>query len=86
MLQAVVVLVSRAVAAIRMPMLRVSNFKGGTPELVETSYAVLVLVLPAANNRVWSYHEMEIVDVVADLAAVALSRRKWVITHKTRTI
>ncbi|XP_030959739.1 protein EIN4-like [Quercus lobata] len=64
---------SGAVAAIRMPMLRVSNFKGGTPELVETSYAVLVLVLPAANNRVWSYHEMEIVDVVADQVAVALS-------------
>lgn len=64
---------SGAVAAIRMPMLRVSNFKGGTPELVETSYALLVLVLPAANNRVWSYHEMEIVDVVADQVAVALS-------------
>ena len=64
---------SGAVAAIRMPMLQVSNFKGGTPELVETSYAVLVLVLPAANNRVWSYHEMEIVDVVADQVAVALS-------------
>lgn len=64
---------SGAVAAIRMPMLRVSNFKGGTPELVETCYAILVLVLPAANSRVWSYHEIEIVDVVADQVAVALS-------------
>lgn len=64
---------SSAVAAIRMPMLRVSNFKGGTPELVETSYAILVLVFPAANSRIWSYHEMEIVEVVADQVAVALS-------------
>lgn len=62
-----------AVAAIRMPMLRVSNFKGGTPELVDTCYAILVLVLPSANSRVWSYHEMEIVEVVADQVAVALS-------------
>ena len=62
-----------AVAAIRMPMLQVSNFKGGTPELVDTCYAILVLVLPASNSSVWSYHEMEIVDVVADQVAVALS-------------
>ncbi|XP_010262921.1 PREDICTED: ethylene receptor 2-like [Nelumbo nucifera] len=32
-----------AVAAIRMPMLRVSNFKGGTPELIQQCYALLVL-------------------------------------------
>uniref|UniRef100_A0A5B7AG32 Ethylene receptor n=1 Tax=Davidia involucrata TaxID=16924 RepID=A0A5B7AG32_DAVIN len=64
---------SVAVAAIRMPMLRVSNFKGGTPELVETRYAILVLVLPTTNHRVWSYNEMEIVEVVADQVAVALS-------------
>jgi ethylene receptor len=63
---------SGPVAAIRMPMLRVSNFKGGTPELVETCYALLILVLPA-NERSWSYEEMEIVEVVADQVAVALS-------------
>ncbi|XP_061352270.1 protein EIN4-like [Gastrolobium bilobum] len=62
-----------AVAAIRMPMLHVSNFKGGTPELVETCYAILVLVLPSSNSRVWTRHEMEIVEVVADQVAVALS-------------
>ncbi|XP_050223643.1 protein EIN4 [Mercurialis annua] len=62
-----------AVAAIRMPMLRVSNFKGGTPELVETSYAILVLVLPNMNSRVWNFDEMEIVECVADQVAVALS-------------
>ncbi|KAK1578547.1 hypothetical protein Q3G72_031127 [Acer saccharum] len=64
---------SGAVAAMRMPMLRVSNFKGGTPELVDTCYAILVLVLPNAESRVWSIQEMEIVEVVADQVAVALS-------------
>jgi len=64
---------SGAVAAIRMPILHVSNFKGGTPEMVETSYAILVLVLPNSNSRAWTSHEMEIVEVVADQVAVALS-------------
>ncbi|XP_052186373.1 protein EIN4-like isoform X2 [Diospyros lotus] len=62
-----------AVAAIRMPMLCVLNFKGGTPEFVETPYAILVLVLPNGNGGDWSYNEMEIVEVVADQVAVALS-------------
>ncbi|XP_034706726.1 protein EIN4 [Vitis riparia] len=64
---------SGAIAAIRMPMLRISNFKGGTPELVETCYAILVLVLPFVNSRTWTYQELEIVEVVADQVAVALS-------------
>ncbi|XP_028770666.1 protein EIN4 [Neltuma alba] len=64
---------SGAVAAIRMPLLHVSNFKGGTPELVDTSYAILVLVLPNSNSRAWSHQVMEIVEVVADQVAVALS-------------
>ncbi|KAK0593062.1 hypothetical protein LWI29_030146 [Acer saccharum] len=64
---------SSSVAAMRMPMLRVSNFKGGTPELVDTCYAILVLVLPNAESRVWSIQEMEIMEVVADQVAVALS-------------
>lgn len=62
-----------SVAAIRMPMLRVSNFKGGTPELVETCYAILVLVLPSANTSNWNSQEIEIIEVVADQVAVALS-------------
>lgn len=62
-----------AVAATRMPMLRVSNFKGGTPEFVETCYAILVLVLPSASTSTWSSQEIEIVEVVADQVAVALS-------------
>ncbi|XP_010519963.1 PREDICTED: protein EIN4-like [Tarenaya hassleriana] len=61
------------VAAIRMPMLHGSNFKGGTPEFVDTSYAIMVLVLPDVNSRDWSEKELEIVEVVADQVAVALS-------------
>ncbi|KAK4767610.1 hypothetical protein SAY86_015360 [Trapa natans] len=61
------------VAAIRMPLLHVSNFKGGTPELIDTRYAILVLALPTGGSRDWSSHEMEIVEVVADQVAVALS-------------
>ena len=49
------------VAAIRMPMLRESNFKGGTPELVHTCYAILVCVLPSEQHRSWSNLELEIV-------------------------
>ncbi|PIM97803.1 Sensory transduction histidine kinase [Handroanthus impetiginosus] len=61
------------VAAIRLPMLRVHNFKGGTPELVPACYAILVLVLPAGQDRSWSNQELEIVEGVADQVAVALS-------------
>ncbi|XP_075081690.1 LOW QUALITY PROTEIN: protein EIN4-like [Nicotiana tabacum] len=60
------------VAAIRMPLLRASDFKGGTPVLVDTRYAILVLVLPSGDFD-WSSNEMEIVEVVADQVAVALS-------------
>lgn len=62
-----------SVAAIRMPLLNVSNFKGGTPELIQTSYAILVLVLSNSTDRVWNPHELEMVEVVADQVAVALS-------------
>ncbi|KAK8948309.1 Ethylene receptor 2 [Platanthera guangdongensis] len=62
-----------SIAAIRMPMLKVSNFKGGTPEIVQASYAILVLVLPGDDSRIWSHHELEIIEVVADQVAVALS-------------
>ncbi|XP_072988267.1 ethylene receptor 2-like [Typha latifolia] len=62
-----------SVAAIRMPMLNVSNFKGGTPDVVQANYAILVLVLPVDDSRIWSRQELEIVEVVADQVAVALS-------------
>ncbi|CAL9221980.1 unnamed protein product [Arabidopsis halleri] len=54
------------VAAIRMPMLRVSDFNG------EPSYAILVCVLPSGQPRDWTYQEIEIVKVVADQVTVAL--------------
>lgn len=60
-----------AMAAIRMPMLKVSNFKGGTPELMQACYAILVLVLPSGQERSWSDEELEIIKVVADQVAVA---------------
>ncbi|KAJ8542254.1 hypothetical protein K7X08_017120 [Anisodus acutangulus] len=63
---------SCTVAAIRMPLLCASDFTGGTPELVDTRYAILVLVIPSGYND-WSRNEMEIVEVVADQVAVALS-------------
>lgn len=50
-------------AAIRMPMLRVSNFKGGTPELIKACYAILVLVLPSGQPRSWTNQELEIIKV-----------------------
>ncbi|KAF5775691.1 putative non-specific serine/threonine protein kinase [Helianthus annuus] len=62
-----------AVAAIRMPMLRVADFKGGTPEMIQACYAILVLVLPGGNFRSWTNSELEILKVVADQVAVALS-------------
>lgn len=61
------------VAAIRMPMLRICNFKGGTPEVKQACYAILVLVLPGGEPRSWSIQELEIVKTVADQVAVALS-------------
>ncbi|CAN1156895.1 Ethylene receptor 2 [Linum perenne] len=64
---------SGPVAAIRMPILRVCNFKGGTPEMIQACYAILVLVLPGGQPRSWSNQELEIIKVVADQVAVALS-------------
>ncbi|XP_042029663.1 ethylene receptor 2-like [Salvia splendens] len=61
------------VAAIRMPILRVSHFKNGTPKMVKACYAILVLVLPSGQGRTWSKQELEMVEVVADQVAVALS-------------
>ncbi|KAI3987050.1 hypothetical protein MKX01_036840 [Papaver californicum] len=60
--------------AIRMPLLKVSSFNGGTPKTIEACcYVVLVLVLPVEGNRCWNSQELEIVEVVADQVAVALS-------------
>ncbi|PPR89620.1 hypothetical protein GOBAR_AA31063 [Gossypium barbadense] len=61
------------VAAIRLPMLRICNFKGGTPEQVQTYFSILVCVLPNDQRRSWSNQELEIVKVVADQVAIAIS-------------
>lgn len=62
-----------SVAAIRIQMLIAANFKGGTPEMVPVCYAILVLVLPDGQGRSWSKQELDIVQVVSDQVAVALS-------------
>eukprot|EP00250_Pteridium_aquilinum_P017391 c23609_g1_i1 orf=762-3074(-) len=62
-----------SMVAIRLPVLRCSNFKGGTPQRLDTAYAVMVLGLPRRNGREWGPNELEIVETVADQVAVALS-------------
>lgn len=62
------------VVAVRVPLLHVSNFQiNDWPELSARSYAVMVLILPTDSTRKWRDHELELVDVVADQVAVALS-------------
>ncbi|KAG8389523.1 hypothetical protein BUALT_Bualt02G0238200 [Buddleja alternifolia] len=60
------------VVAVRVPLLHLSNFHiNNWPELSAKSYAVMVLTL--SGVRKWRDHEMELVEVVADQVAVALS-------------
>ncbi|KAI5067362.1 hypothetical protein GOP47_0017890 [Adiantum capillus-veneris] len=59
--------------AVRLPLLRCSNFKGGTPQRLDTLYAVMVLGLPKGTGREWGPSELEIVETVSDQVAVALS-------------
>eukprot|EP00268_Persea_americana_P056213 TRINITY_DN6610_c0_g5_i2.p1 TRINITY_DN6610_c0_g5~~TRINITY_DN6610_c0_g5_i2.p1 ORF type:complete len:752 (-),score=119.99 TRINITY_DN6610_c0_g5_i2:231-2486(-) len=65
--------VAGAVAAVRLQMLRVADFKGGKPEVVDARYAVLVLVLRPDGCREWGSAELDLVEAVADQVAVALS-------------
>jgi ethylene receptor len=55
-----------AMSAVRLPLLHVSNFKGGTPEVVHASYAILVLLLSSESGRQWREHELQMIEVVAD--------------------
>ncbi|XP_057790427.1 LOW QUALITY PROTEIN: ethylene response sensor 1-like [Salvia miltiorrhiza] len=58
--------------AVRVPLLDLSNFHiNNWPELSAKSYAVMVLVLNGI--RQWREHELELVEVVVDQVAVALS-------------
>ncbi|KAJ6796152.1 putative ethylene response sensor 1 [Iris pallida] len=62
------------VVAVRVPLLHLSNFQiNDWPELSARSYAVMVLMLPSDSARKWHVHELELVEVVADQVAVALS-------------
>nr|AAL66197.1 putative ethylene receptor [Pyrus communis] len=62
------------VVALRVPLLNLSNFEiNDWPDLSAKSYAIMVLILPTDSTRKWRDHELELVDVVADQVAVALS-------------
>lgn len=62
------------VVALRVPLLHLSNFQiNDWPELSTRSYAIMVLVLPSESARKWHVYELELVEVVADQVAVALS-------------
>nr|CAD1828515.1 unnamed protein product [Ananas comosus var. bracteatus] len=62
------------VVAVRVPLLHLSNFQiNDWPELSAKSYAVMVLMLPSDSARTWHPHELELIEVVADQVAVALS-------------
>lgn len=62
-----------ATAAVRLPLLHISYFNPGVPEIVDASYAIMVLVLPGESDRQWRSHELEMAEGVADQVAVALS-------------
>ncbi|PSR89530.1 Ethylene response sensor like [Actinidia chinensis var. chinensis] len=62
------------VVAVRVPLLHLSNFQiNDWPDLSAKSYALMVLILPMDGIRKWHDHELELVEVVADQVAVALS-------------
>lgn len=62
------------VVAIRVPLLHLSNFQiNDWPEMSSKHYALMVLMLPSDSARQWHVHELELVEVVADQVAVALS-------------
>ncbi|KAK4418101.1 ATP-dependent RNA helicase DEAH13 [Sesamum alatum] len=63
---------SPEVVAVRVPLLHLSNFHiNDWPELSAKSYAVMVLILNGI--RKWRDHELELVEVIVDQVAVALS-------------
>ncbi|KAK8711503.1 hypothetical protein V6N13_146785 [Hibiscus sabdariffa] len=62
------------VVAVRVPLLHLSNFQiNDWPDLSAKNYAVMVPILPTDSARKWRDHELELVEVVADQVAVALS-------------
>lgn len=62
------------VVAVRVPLLHLSNFPiNDWPEHSTKRFALMVLMLPSDSARKWHFHELELVEVVADQVAVALS-------------
>ncbi|KAJ7977611.1 Ethylene receptor [Quillaja saponaria] len=62
------------VVAVRVPLLHLSNFQiNDWPDLSAKGYAIMVLILPTDGAKKWRDHELELVNVVADQVAVALS-------------
>ncbi|KAG0595493.1 hypothetical protein M758_UG171000 [Ceratodon purpureus] len=63
------------VVAVRVPLLdQFTNFHfSDWPDRKTRPYALMVLMLPADSARRWHVHELELVEVVADQVAVALS-------------
>eukprot|EP00897_Mesotaenium_endlicherianum_P004788 jgi/Mesen1/4337/ME000022S03626 len=61
------------VVAVRVPLLHLQSFNKGDWSDSSRSYALMVLILPSDSARRWHVHELEMVEVVADQVAVALS-------------
>ncbi|CAK9251665.1 unnamed protein product, partial [Sphagnum jensenii] len=62
------------VVAVRVPLLHWKNFHSGDwPDMGKRPFALLVLMLPSDSARRWHVYELELVEVVADQVAVALS-------------
>ncbi|XP_077216730.1 ethylene receptor-like [Tasmannia lanceolata] len=62
------------VVAVRIPLPHIPNFQiNNHPDLSTKQYAMMVLMLPSNSARQWRFHELELVEVVADEVAVALS-------------
>ncbi|CAM6036601.1 unnamed protein product [Sphagnum compactum] len=62
------------VVAVRVPLVHLTNFHlGDWPDTNKRPFALMVLMLPADSARRWHVYELELVEVVADQVAVALS-------------
>eukprot|EP00250_Pteridium_aquilinum_P015224 c22459_g1_i1 orf=503-2743(-) len=62
------------IVAMRVPLLHLNNFHiADWPDPSKKPYALMVLMLPSDSARRWHVHELELVEVVAEQVAVALS-------------
>ncbi|MCO5566437.1 hypothetical protein L7F22_020114 [Adiantum nelumboides] len=62
------------VVGMRVPLLHLNNFHiRDWPDPAKRPFALMVLMLPSDSARRWHVHELELVEVVAEQVAVALS-------------